>query len=110
VQRSHWVSQREARSWRGLRSTSPSPWPTCSIPIAVQLSPTVWRQRVRRLTSLKMRPERPTTKCAQTLGSSPSSTSGTSGAKVLYTAPTVAVCAMCSTITRGLRSRHLAAP
>ena len=42
-QRSHRVRRSDARSWRRSPSTSPSRKPTCSMPIAVQFSPTVCR-------------------------------------------------------------------
>jgi hypothetical protein len=45
------VSRSDAASWRRLPSTPASDVPTCSIPIAVWLRPTVWRQRQRRETS-----------------------------------------------------------
>ena len=43
---SHSVSRRDAESWRGLPRICASLVPTCSMPIAVQLRPTVWRQIV----------------------------------------------------------------
>ena len=53
---------------RGRPITSASERPTCSIPMAPSLRPTVWRQRQRSDTSWKIVPSRSTTKCAQTPG------------------------------------------
>ena len=64
--------------------TSASETPTCSIPIATWLSPTVWRQRRRSGTSWWIVPSRSITKCAQTPGRSPNSTSGALAANVPY--------------------------
>ena len=60
--------------------------PTCSIPIAAQLSSTVCRHMTPMETSWWMPPELSITKWAQVLGSSCSSGSGMSGANVLYVA------------------------
>ena len=68
------------RSCVGLPMRSESRAPTCSIPNAVQFSPTVWRQMIDSGTNCTIVPSRPTTKCEQTPGSSCSSTSGRSGA------------------------------
>ena len=45
------VSRSDAASCRGSRRIDASLVPTCSIPIAVQFSPTVWRQIVFSATS-----------------------------------------------------------
>ena len=63
--------------------------PTCSIPIAVQFRPTVWRHMIPSGTSWWIVPSRSMTKCAHSPGSSCSSTSGTSGANVLNAAENV---------------------
>ena len=55
-----------AASWRGRPITSASDTPTCSIPIATSLRPTVWRQRQRSETSWWIVPSRSIRKCAQT--------------------------------------------
>ncbi len=82
-QRSHSVRRSEACSWRGLPRRSASRLPTCSIPNAVQFSPTVCRHMIDSGTNCTIVPSCPTTKCEHTLGSSWSSGSGRSGANVL---------------------------
>ena len=77
------MSASDAASCAGRPTTSASETPTCSIPIAVWLRPTVWRQRHLSETSWWIEPSRSIRKCAQTPGRSPNSTSGALDANVL---------------------------
>ena len=67
--------------------TSPSEVPTCSIPNATWLSPTVCRHIHFSRTSWWIVPSRSTMKCAHTPGRSPNSTSGELAANVLKAGP-----------------------
>ena len=75
--------QRRA-SWRGSSRIDASLVPTCSIPIAVQFSPTVWRQIVVERDELVDRPVAVDQEVRARPGSSPSSGSGASDEKVFH--------------------------
>ena len=80
------VSASEERTIARRPMTSASDTPTCSMPIAVWLRPTVWRQRHFSGTSWWIVPSRSIRKCAHTPGRSPYSTSGALAANVFHAA------------------------
>lgn len=96
------MSRTEARICAAVPSTWRSLTPTCSTPIAAQLSPTVCRQRKAIGVSWKIRPSRPITNWAQVPGRSPSSGSAAFEAKVLHVAETESFAVQCWTIVRGV--------
>ena len=104
------MSASEERTIARRPMTSASEIPTCSIPIAVWLRPTVWRQRHLSATSWRIVPSRSITKCEQTPGRSPNSTSGAFAANVFQAEEYDVVAVKCSTITFGSRSRATGSP
>ena len=80
------VSRSEARSWRGLPSTSASRKPTCSMPIAVQFSPTVCRHMIDSGTNCTIVPSRPDDEVRAHAGQLVELGVGPSGANVLHVA------------------------